>query len=99
MAEIKQIPTSNAPNIGMTHKAGFVRLDCIALLSVRFLSDADIGWSQPARAVLPTKSELAYLDMDWSLRFDRHFKTNFPNTFARLKRTTMRERVDVNFCN
>ena len=34
----------------MTHKAGFVRLDCLTLLSVRFLSDADIGWSQPARA-------------------------------------------------
>ena len=34
----------------MTHKAGFVRLDCLTLLSVRFLSDADIGWNQPARA-------------------------------------------------
>ena len=50
----------------MRHKSGFVCLDCLTLLSLRFLSDADIGWSQPARAVLPTKSELAYLDMDRS---------------------------------
>ena len=50
----------------MTRKAAFVRSEYFTLLSVRFLSDADIGWSQPARAMLPTKSELAYLDMDWS---------------------------------
>jgi len=34
----------------MSHKSGFVCLDCLTLLSLRFLSDADISWSQPARA-------------------------------------------------
>jgi hypothetical protein len=48
----------------MTGKAAFVRLNYFTLLLVRFLSVSDIGWRQSARAMLPIKSELAYLDMD-----------------------------------